>query len=186
MKVRDNGIGIPADQRERVFDQFERLTTESYPGTGLGLAICKRIVERHGGTITVTDNPDGVGSCFEFTLPTNAETLTTATHEPRTSTPPEDESDPGRLGGVGQVVDDGHQVVGLLEGAALTDGAVAPRDHPFEAVLDEPAFAGAVERRADVLEQRREDLARRCELPASRGARGRHRCRTAPPSSRRR
>ncbi len=80
VRVRDNGIGIPADQRDRVFDQFERLTTESYVGTGLGLAIVKRIVERHGGRITVTDNPDGVGSCFEFTLPTNAETLTTATH----------------------------------------------------------------------------------------------------------
>jgi PAS domain S-box-containing protein len=77
--VRDNGIGIPADQRRRVFDQFERLTAENYAGTGLGLAIVKRIVERHGGNIAVTDNPDGIGTCFEFTLPTNAETLTAAT-----------------------------------------------------------------------------------------------------------
>ncbi len=77
--VRDNGIGIPPEERQRVFDRFERLTSENYAGTGLGLAIVKRIVERHGGRINVTDNPDGVGTCFEFTLPANAETLTFAT-----------------------------------------------------------------------------------------------------------
>ncbi len=44
-----------------------------YRGTGLGLAICRRIIQRHGGSIRVTDNPDGVGSCFEFTLPTTPE-----------------------------------------------------------------------------------------------------------------
>ncbi len=77
--VRDNGIGIPPEERQRVFDRFERLTSQNYAGTGLGLAIVKRIVERHGGRINVADNPDGVGTCFEFTLPANAETLTFAT-----------------------------------------------------------------------------------------------------------
>ena len=77
--VRDNGIGIPPEQRQRVFDRFERLTANNYAGTGLGLAIVKRIVVRHGGTITIGDNPEGVGTCFEFTLPTNAETLAAAT-----------------------------------------------------------------------------------------------------------
>jgi len=67
VRVRDNGIGVPRTQRERVFESFHR-ATEGYPGTGLGLAICKRTIERHGGTIEITDNPDGVGSCFEFTL----------------------------------------------------------------------------------------------------------------------
>ncbi len=70
--VRDNGIGVPFLQRERIFESFHR-ATEGYQGTGLGLAICKRIIERHGGTIRVTSNPDGVGSCFEFTLPTTLE-----------------------------------------------------------------------------------------------------------------
>ncbi len=79
VKVRDNGIGIPAGQRERVFDSFHRVTPDGYQGTGLGLAICKRIIQRHGGNIRVTENPDGVGSCFEFTLPTNAEALQRAT-----------------------------------------------------------------------------------------------------------
>jgi PAS domain S-box-containing protein len=77
--VRDNGIGVPPAQRERVFDSFHRAAAENYAGTGLGLAICKRIILRHGGHIQITDNPDGVGSCFEFTLPTSAEALRRAT-----------------------------------------------------------------------------------------------------------
>jgi signal transduction histidine kinase/integral membrane sensor domain MASE1 len=79
VRVRDNGIGIPAAQRERVFDSFHRVGGEKYQGTGLGLAICKRVIQRHGGTIVVTDNPDGQGTCFEFTLPTTAEALARAT-----------------------------------------------------------------------------------------------------------
>jgi signal transduction histidine kinase len=68
--VVDNGIGIPAGQHEAVFHDFHRAhRTADYPGTGLGLAICKRIVERHGGTITAADNPSGHGSRLTFTLP---------------------------------------------------------------------------------------------------------------------
>jgi PAS domain S-box-containing protein len=75
--VEDNGIGIPAEFRDKVFGIFQRLhTREAYPGTGVGLAICKRIIERHGGTIWITEgkaNADnsalGVGTIFLFTLP---------------------------------------------------------------------------------------------------------------------
>jgi PAS domain S-box-containing protein len=70
VKVRDNGIGVPPPQRERIFENFQRASGEDYRGTGLGLAICRRIIHRHGGSIRVTDNPDGIGSCFEFTVPT--------------------------------------------------------------------------------------------------------------------
>ncbi|PPK65067.1 ATP-binding protein [Actinokineospora auranticolor] len=69
LTIADNGIGIPAGQHEKIFDTFYRAHTGGpYTGTGLGLAICKRIAERHGGTITATDNPGG-GTRFTFTLP---------------------------------------------------------------------------------------------------------------------
>ena len=72
VKVRDNGIGVPPAQRERIFESFQRASGDDYRGTGLGLAICRRIIQRHGGNIHVTDNPDGIGSSFEFTLPTTS------------------------------------------------------------------------------------------------------------------
>jgi signal transduction histidine kinase len=69
VEVSDRGVGIPAGQHDKVFTQFHRPHTRgAHTGTGLGLAICARIVERHGGTITVTDNPGG-GCRFRFTLP---------------------------------------------------------------------------------------------------------------------
>lgn len=68
-RVSDNGIGIPPEQRERVFALFQRLHAHStYPGTGIGLAVCKRIVERHGGWIVAEASAEG-GACFRFCLP---------------------------------------------------------------------------------------------------------------------
>jgi len=67
--VEDNGIGFDEKYLDRIFEPFQRLHGKSaYEGTGMGLAICRKIVERHGGSITAKSKP-GEGSTFIITLP---------------------------------------------------------------------------------------------------------------------
>ena len=67
--IADNGIGFDEQYREQIFEPFQRLHgPDEYQGTGIGLAICRKIVHRHGGTISATSRV-GEGSVFTFTLP---------------------------------------------------------------------------------------------------------------------
>ncbi|MDQ3013227.1 MAG: CHASE3 domain-containing protein [Acidobacteriota bacterium] len=67
--VADNGIGFEEKYLDRIFTPFQRLHGRSeYEGTGMGLAVCRRIAERHGGTITAQSTP-GQGTTFLVTLP---------------------------------------------------------------------------------------------------------------------
>jgi signal transduction histidine kinase len=69
--VEDNGIGFDLEKAEQLFQPFKRLVGKSeYEGTGLGLAICRRIVERHGGEISVRSQV-GRGTTFAVTMPTS-------------------------------------------------------------------------------------------------------------------
>lgn len=70
LRITDNGIGIPDEERELVFESFHR-AHRGYLGNGLGLAICHRIADRHGGSIRVEAAPTGAGSTFVVTLPTS-------------------------------------------------------------------------------------------------------------------
>jgi signal transduction histidine kinase len=69
ISISDTGVGLPADNTERIFDAFH---TTKAQGTGMGLAITRSIVESHGGRVWATAN-QGSGATFHFTLPVEAE-----------------------------------------------------------------------------------------------------------------
>jgi two-component system, LuxR family, sensor kinase FixL len=71
--VEDNGIGFDEKYRDRIFQIFQRLHGRNeYEGTGIGLAICRKIVDRHNGSITANSSP-GTGAKFVITLPDGAQ-----------------------------------------------------------------------------------------------------------------
>ncbi|MFP5077994.1 PAS domain-containing protein [Rhizobium sp. YIM 134829] len=76
--VEDTGVGIPAAERDRVFERFHRIEAQSarsYEGSGIGLALVKQLVELHSGTITVESEGSGRGTTFTVILPYGDETL---------------------------------------------------------------------------------------------------------------
>ncbi len=70
VEVSDSGVGLPPGEEDLVFEEFHRAEAHaaSFAGTGLGLSLCRRIVNRHGGSIWARNNPDR-GATFTFTLP---------------------------------------------------------------------------------------------------------------------
>lgn len=68
VRIEDDGCGVPPAERERIFGAFVRLENAVGKGSGLGLALVRRIAERHGGSVSLTDSPLG-GACFEFQIP---------------------------------------------------------------------------------------------------------------------
>src|SRR5262249_38328885 len=69
LSVQDNGIGFDEKYLDRIFTIFQRLHgRQAYEGTGVGLAVCRRIAERHSGSITARSQP-GQGACFIVRLP---------------------------------------------------------------------------------------------------------------------
>jgi signal transduction histidine kinase len=69
--VQDNGIGFPMEAAERIFQPFQRAVGKTqYEGSGMGLAICRKITERHGGSISA-QSIESQGATFVVTLPRN-------------------------------------------------------------------------------------------------------------------
>jgi len=76
VKVSDDGIGIPADMQERIFEIFtqaQRSHGEAYGGLGLGLSLARSIAQLHGGDISAASQGPGRGSTFTFRLPLRAD-----------------------------------------------------------------------------------------------------------------
>ncbi len=85
--VSDTGIGIKAEDLGRLFQEFTQLDTtlvKPHQGTGLGLALTKRLVEMHGGAVTVVSPGEGHGSTFTVTLPLQPPNVTPASANPLT------------------------------------------------------------------------------------------------------
>jgi signal transduction histidine kinase len=82
LTVADNGIGFDPQYRTRIFRVFERLHGRgAYPGTGIGLALCRKIAERHGGSVVADAVPDK-GATFTVTMQTQRAAAVSDAPEP--------------------------------------------------------------------------------------------------------
>src|SRR5258705_8437640 len=116
VEVRDNGPGIPPAEQKRIFEAFYRLreSGKKTEGTGLGLAITHRLVELHGGELTL-DSELGKGSCFYFSLPVAVAIQDTLPH------PPQPAGARVRLARV-LVIEDDHAAAQLIQTQLISAG----------------------------------------------------------------
>lgn len=100
LTISDNGIGIPKEKQDRVFERFyraEESRNKSTGGSGLGLAICKHIVEKHKGTLSMTSE-EGKGTTFTVILPRMSEAdVSRETTEELTARKEAEDAESGRL-----------------------------------------------------------------------------------------
>jgi signal transduction histidine kinase len=68
VSVQDTGMGIPPEDQQRLFQDFEQVAGSAHQGTGLGLSLTRRLVQLHGGQVGL-ESAVGMGSRFWFTLP---------------------------------------------------------------------------------------------------------------------
>ena len=73
LSVEDTGPGIPLSERSKVLDRFYRIAGTRGDGSGLGLAIVQEVVDRHGGTLEITDGAGGRGTCVRVMFPRKRE-----------------------------------------------------------------------------------------------------------------
>jgi CheY-like chemotaxis protein/anti-sigma regulatory factor (Ser/Thr protein kinase) len=129
--VRDNGRGIAQAQLRRIFEPFVQADSERDAlrgGLGLGLAIVHKLVERHGGTITVQSAGPGHGSTFTVELPRVA-----VAEQP--AEPPEPQAPTARAGVRVLVVDDNVDIAELLSEALRIEGFETAVEHDAHAAL---------------------------------------------------
>ncbi|MEO5825715.1 MAG: PAS domain S-box protein [Gemmatimonadales bacterium] len=85
IRIRDNGVGIPAEQRRRIFEMFTQVDPSlerSHDGLGIGLALAKHLTDMHGGTLEARSEGVGLGSEFVLRLPLNDDAPTPLTADP--------------------------------------------------------------------------------------------------------
>ena len=134
VSVRDTGIGIRPEDQALVFEEFRQAEggTASREGTGLGLAITKRLVEQHGGRISLQSEV-GKGSCFSFTLPLASATTQLAQPGPSAASPLEAAA--GRARPLVLIVDDEPSARELLSSYLEPEYDVAVAESGAEALI---------------------------------------------------